>query len=57
VRRLVGDGGTWREPDHPVRFIISDIKPESCKFEQSFSTDDGKTWEVNWIAIDTRVKE
>ena len=23
-----------------VRFIISDIKPESCKFEQSFSTDD-----------------
>ena len=40
-----------------VRFIISDIKPESCKFEQSFSTDGGKTWEVNWIAIDTRVKE
>jgi hypothetical protein len=24
---------------------------------QSFSTDGGKTWEVNWIAIDTRVKE
>jgi hypothetical protein len=40
-----------------VRFIISDIKPESCKFEQSFSTDSGKTWEVNWIAIDTRVNE
>ena len=40
-----------------VRFIISDIKTESCKFEQSFSTDGGKTWEVNWIAIDTRVKE
>jgi hypothetical protein len=40
-----------------VRFIISDIKPESCKFEQSFSTDNGKTWEVNWIAIDTHVKE
>jgi hypothetical protein len=40
-----------------IRFIISDIKPESCKFEQSFSTDNGKTWEVNWIAIDTRVKE
>src|SRR5213078_4863092 len=39
-----------------VRFIISDIKPESCRFEQSFSTDGGKTWEVNWIAIDTRVK-
>ena len=40
-----------------VRFIISDIKTESCKFEQSFSTDSGKTWEVNWIAIDTRVKQ
>jgi hypothetical protein len=40
-----------------VRFTISDIKPESCKFEQSFSTDSGKTWEINWIAIDTRVKE
>jgi hypothetical protein len=40
-----------------VRFIISDIKSESCKFEQSFSTDGGKTWEANWIAIDTRVKE
>jgi hypothetical protein len=40
-----------------VRFIVSDIKTESCKFEQSFSTDGGKTWEVNWIAIDTRVKE
>jgi hypothetical protein len=40
-----------------VRFIISDIKTESCKFEQSFSTDGGKTWEVNWIAIDARVNE
>jgi len=38
-----------------VRFIISDIKPDSCRFEQAFSEDDGKTWEVNWIAIDTRV--
>lgn len=39
-----------------VRFIISDIKADSCRFEQSFSDDGGKTWEVNWIAIDTRVK-
>jgi hypothetical protein len=46
-----------REAKFGVRFIISDIKPEFCKFEQSFSTDNGKTWEVNWIAIDTRVKE
>ncbi|HLA94252.1 MAG TPA: hypothetical protein VK612_00925 [Pyrinomonadaceae bacterium] len=37
-----------------VRFVISDITPNSCRFEQSFSDDGGKTWEVNWIAIDTR---
>jgi hypothetical protein len=40
-----------------VRFIVSDIKPDSVRFEQAFSDDGGKTWEVNWIAIDTRVKE
>jgi hypothetical protein len=40
-----------------VRFVISDITPDSCRFEQAFSDDVGKTWEVNWIAIDTRVKD
>jgi hypothetical protein len=40
-----------------VRFVISDISPTSCRFEQSFSDDGGKSWEVNWIAIDTRVKD
>ena len=39
-----------------VRFVISDITPNSCHFEQAFSDDGGKTWEVNWIATDTRVK-
>jgi hypothetical protein len=38
-----------------VRFVISDITPTSCRFEQSFSDDGGKTWEVNWVATDTRV--
>ncbi len=38
-----------------VRFVISDIASNSCRFEQSFSDDGGKTWEVNWIAVDTRV--
>jgi hypothetical protein len=40
-----------------VRFVISDITPNSCRFEQAFSEDGGKTWEVNWIAADTRVKD
>lgn len=39
-----------------VRFVISDITPTSCRFEQAFSDDDGKTWEVNWIATDTRIE-
>ncbi|HEX8178066.1 MAG TPA: hypothetical protein VF525_00845 [Pyrinomonadaceae bacterium] len=40
-----------------VRFVISDITPNSCRFEQAFSDDGGQTWEVNWIATDTRVKD
>jgi hypothetical protein len=40
-----------------VRQVWSDITPNSCHFEQAFSDDGGKTWEVNWDAIDTRVDE
>jgi len=39
-----------------VRFIITKIADDQYRFEQSFSDDGRKTWEVNWIAIDTRVK-
>jgi len=39
-----------------VRFVISKITPNSCHFEQAFSGDGGKTWEVNWIATDTHDK-
>lgn len=39
-----------------VRFVISDITANSAHFEQAFSADGGKTWEVNWIATDTRVE-
>jgi hypothetical protein len=40
-----------------VRNVWSDITADSCRFEQSFSDDGGKSWEVNWIAVDTRVKD
>jgi hypothetical protein len=40
-----------------VRFVISCSTPDACRFEQAFSDDGGKTWEVNWIAKDTRVKD
>jgi len=39
-----------------VRFVISCANSNSCRFEQAFSDDAGKTWEVNWIATDTRVE-
>ncbi len=37
-----------------VRNVWSDVTPNSCRFEQAFSEDGGKTWELNWIAVDTR---
>ena len=39
-----------------VRFVIDVITPDSVRFEQAFSDDGGKMWEVNWIATDTRMK-
>lgn len=39
-----------------VRFVITKVTADQYRFEQSFSDDGGKTWEPNWIAIDTRVK-
>jgi len=38
-----------------VRYIWSQITLNSAHFEQSFSDDGGKTWEVNWITDQTRV--
>lgn len=39
-----------------VRFVISDVTADSVRFEQAFSADGGKTWEVNWIATDRRLR-
>jgi hypothetical protein len=39
-----------------VRFVISDIARNSFRFEQAFSADGGKTWEVNWISTFSRIE-
>jgi hypothetical protein len=39
-----------------VRYVWSGITADCAHFEQSFSTDGGKTWEVNWITDQTRKK-
>jgi hypothetical protein len=40
-----------------VRFVWSDITPNSHRVEQSFSEDGGKTWQPNFAATFTRVLE
>jgi hypothetical protein len=39
-----------------VRYVWSNITAKAAHFEQAFSTDGGKTWEVNWISDQTRVE-
>ena len=36
-----------------LRFSVSDISSTSCHFEQAFSPDGGKSWEVNFIVDET----
>jgi hypothetical protein len=40
-----------------IRFIWSNTDTNTPHFEQSFSEDGGKTWEVNWITDQTRVSD
>lgn len=40
-----------------VRFTWKDITSDSATWEQSFSFDDGVTWETNWITRHTRVAD
>ncbi len=37
-----------------VRFVIESLSADRCRFEQAFSADAGVTWELNWVAVDTR---
>jgi hypothetical protein len=50
------DQEIYRDRTILVRFVISDITPTSGHFEQAFSADGGKTWEVNFIVTETLVK-
>jgi hypothetical protein len=40
-----------------IRFIWSKTDTDVPHFEQSFSDDGGKTWEVNWITDQTRTTD
>ncbi len=35
-----------------VRFIITQVSPRETHFEQAFSADGGRSWEMNWYAVD-----
>jgi hypothetical protein len=37
-----------------VRFAVRRVTADEYRYEQAFSADGGRTWEVNWIATDTR---
>ena len=49
------DQETFNDRTILVRNVWSDITADSCRFEQAFSDDGGATWEVNWVAVDTRI--
>jgi hypothetical protein len=39
-----------------VRFLFTDVEPDSFQLEQAFSDDGGESWEANWIAKFLRVR-
>lgn len=47
---------TFRGKPILARFVIDVLDADHCRFEQAFSADGGATWEVNWIAFDTRMR-
>jgi hypothetical protein len=40
-----------------IRFVWQNLSPTRTHFEQAFSSDGGKNWEVNWIYDGTRLPE
>lgn len=39
-----------------VRFVVSVLTPTKCRFEQAFSVDGGKTWELNLVVNETLIR-
>ena len=60
--RFVAGVGTFYADDTlrgkpiKVRFIWSHITATTARWEQAYSCDDGKTWEVNWIQTVRKMK-
>jgi hypothetical protein len=40
---------TFEERPIKIRFVWSHITATTCRWEQAFSPDAGRTWETNWI--------
>ena len=51
------DQETYRGRTILVRYDWTRTTTDSPHFEQSFSDDGGKTWEVNWITDQVKVKD
>src|ERR1041385_158489 len=49
------DQETYNGKSVLLRFSVSEITANSCRFEQAFSADGGKTWETNFVVTETRV--
>jgi hypothetical protein len=47
---------SWNGRAILTRYVWSDITPDSCRWEQAFSEDVGRTWETNWIMESARVR-
>jgi hypothetical protein len=46
---------TWEGRAVTVRYVWDAVSHDKTHFEQAFSQDGGKTWEVNWVYDGTRV--
>lgn len=46
----------WEGKPIKVHFIWSDVTANSARWQQAFSSDEGKTWEINWIMDFIRVQ-